>query len=165
MRWTLLRPRASKTAKVKPRVPWATLAVTAGALLIAAAPASRDLLIYDRDRIFSGEFWRMFTGHWVHLSLRHLLIDVCAFGIIGSIIEARQLPNFRRLCFFAPWLIGIASLQFAPEMQRYGGLSALVLSVFVFLAVQGLRYGGLSRIGSLTMLVLATAKLLFELNL
>jgi len=139
---------------MKARVPWLTFAVVAGALLVATGPAARDLLIYDRERILAGEFWRMFTGHWVHFSARHLLVDVTAFAVIGSVIEAKNLPNFSALYAFGPFFIGVASLVFDSDMRRYGGLSALALGAFVFLAIHGFRENG----------TLAIVKILYEIR-
>jgi rhomboid family GlyGly-CTERM serine protease len=145
------------------RIPWITFAAIAGALLVAASPALREALIYDREKILAGEFWRMFTGHWVHFSMRHLIVDVSAFAIIGLIVEAKRLPGFSCLCIGAPWLISGASLVFSPQMERYGGLSALALAAFVFLAVHHFREFGISRDLSFAMLALAGIKILFEI--
>jgi rhomboid family GlyGly-CTERM serine protease len=164
MRWDQLRFRATQAAKMKARVPWLTLAIAAGALLVAAVPAARDLLIYDRERILAGEFWRMFTGHWVHFSARHLLMDVTAFAVIGSVIEAKRLPNFPALCALGPFLISAASFVFDSDMQRYGGLSALALGAFVFVAIHGLRGNENLRLISTAMLALAIVKILYEIR-
>lgn len=145
------------------QVPSVTLAIVAGALLVASAPALQPFLIYDRDLIFAGEFWRMFTGHWVHLSTRHLILDVCSLAILGSLLETRNQPAFRNFILIAPWLISVASLIFAPDMQRYYGLSALATAAWTFLAAE-IYFEQKSPWIPLAMFAAAAAKILFELH-
>lgn len=142
------------------RVPVITLTIIAGALLIAGAPALQELLIYDRDQILAGEFWRLFTGHFVHLSREHLLWDIAAFAIIGALIEGSEMRGrFGLLCLIAPWLISIGSLLLEPQMYRYAGLSALGMAGLVLFA---LRQN--SRLLGVTLLTVAAAKITFELT-
>ena len=145
------------------QVPFVTLAAVTGALLLASAPALQPFLIYDRERIHAGELWRTFTGHWVHLSSRHLLFDVFAFGVIGWLAETNNRARFATLCLLAPVLISVTSLIFAPEMHRYCGLSALALAVWTFLATRNLVVRN-SRTIAIAMLAAAFAKILFELT-
>jgi rhomboid family GlyGly-CTERM serine protease len=142
------------------RVPVITLTIIAGALLIAGAPALQELLIYDREEILGGEFWRLFTAHFVHLSRGHLVWDVAVVAMIGAFIEGKEMRGrFGLLCLVAPWLISLGSLTFEPQMYRYAGLSALAMAALVFFA---LRQN--SRLVAVTSLALAAAKITFELT-
>jgi rhomboid family GlyGly-CTERM serine protease len=145
------------------RFPRVTFAVVAGALLVASAPALHTFLVYDRDKILAGELWRMFTGHWLHLSMRHLVLDVSAMGVIGWIIETRNHPRFGTLCLFAPWLISAISMTFNPNMHQYYGLSALAMAAWTFLASRNLITRSALAL-SITMLSAAFVKILFELT-
>ena len=46
------------------QMPWIFLILAVLALVIQLNPTWRDTLIYQRDEI--GQFWRLWTGHWVH---------------------------------------------------------------------------------------------------
>jgi rhomboid family GlyGly-CTERM serine protease len=141
------------------RVPVITLTIIAGAVLIAGAPALQELVVYDREKILGGEVWRLFTGHFVHLSWEHLIWDFAAFAMIGAVIEGKEMRRLGMLCFTAPWLISIGSLALEPQMYRYAGLSALAMAALVFFA---LRQN--SRLVGATILALAAAKITFELT-
>jgi rhomboid family GlyGly-CTERM serine protease len=145
------------------RFPHVTLAVVAGALLIASARALHPMLIYDRDKILADEFWRMFTGHWVHLSTRHLVLDVCAMALVGCLIERKDHTRFGILCIVGPFLISAVSLFAAPDMNRYYGLSSLAMAAWTFLASRNLMLRQ-SPLLSAVMLVVGAAKILFELS-
>lgn len=140
------------------KLPRITLAIIAGALFIAAAPALSGLLIYDRHKILTGELWRIFTGHFVHLSREHLLADLVAFALIGALIERKKLPRFGALCLIAPCLISATSFIIEPQMHRYAGLSALSMAAFIFFALHQ------NRGPAIVLLTLAAAKIMFELN-
>jgi len=119
-------------------LPCQTLLVVIAALFVAALPGLEPWLIYDRQAILSGEIWRLFTSHWVHLSARHLALDVISFAIVGGIIETRGLPRFGALILVAPWAMGVAMLVFDPAMAFCAGLSGLAIAATVFLALSGL---------------------------
>jgi rhomboid family GlyGly-CTERM serine protease len=142
------------------RVPKITLAIIGGSLLIAAAPAPSlgDLFIYDREKILSGELWRLFTGHFVHLSLAHLAWNIAAIAIVGWFIESKRLPDYGILCVFAPCLISATSLVLEPQMHRYAGLSALIMSALAFFALRQTN-----RATTTILSTLICAKIVFEL--
>ena len=144
-------------------IPKVTLLIVAGAVAVALFPQYAPWLIYDRSAILSGEFWRMFTGHWVHFSLRHLVYDVVPLGIVGWIIETRRLPRLGWFCAIAPWAISAVLLIFEPNMMFCGGLSGLATAAIVYLALWGLSDPAPWRwICAVTLLVLS-AKIAFEL--
>lgn len=120
------------------RIPVLTLLLIGGALAVAAVPGCTPWLVYDRPAILSGQVWRMFTGHWVHFSLRHLVYDMAPLGVAGWIIERRGLPGFGWLCALAPWAISAALLVLEPQMIICGGLSGLATAALVYLALCGL---------------------------
>jgi rhomboid family GlyGly-CTERM serine protease len=120
------------------RFPIFTLLMVGGAVVVALFPGCAPWLIYDRPAILSGEVWRMFTGHWVHFSLRHLVCDVAPLGMAGWIMETRGWPRFGWFCALAPWAISAMLLVFAPQMRLCGGLSGLATAVIVLLALCGL---------------------------
>jgi len=120
------------------RLPWKTLLTIAAAVMVAQFPGWSTWLVYDRSAILAGQVWRMFTGHWVHFSSSHLCYDSVALGIAGWIIETQKLPKFGWLCLLAPWFISAALLFLAPQMEIYGGLSALATAALVYLGLCGL---------------------------
>jgi rhomboid family GlyGly-CTERM serine protease len=130
--------RESKPLTSGRRVPLVTLLLVGGAVLVALFPGCAPWLMYDRRAIFSGEVWRLFTGHWVHFSLHHLVWDLAPLGVAGWIIETRGLPRFGWFCAIAPWAISAVLLVFEPQMDFCGGLSGLATAAMVYLALCGL---------------------------
>ena len=116
-----------------------TLAALLAAGLVFLLPGLQPLLIYDREAILGGEVWRLFTGHWVHFSARHLGFNLVVFGIAGMIVESRHDPRWRWLLVLAPWLIGLGLLGAEPRMSSYGGLSGVATAAVVYVALSGVK--------------------------
>jgi rhomboid family GlyGly-CTERM serine protease len=146
------------------RLPLITSLLVGGGVVIALFPGWSSWLVYDRSAILSGQIWRMFTGHWVHFSTSHLVYDLLALGIAGSIIETQRLPNFGWMCLLAPWFISAVLLCFEPQMKCFGGLSALATTVIVYLALFGLHDAGPWRWVCLAALLGITGKIIFEMT-
>jgi len=147
---------------MKTRLPVFTLVVASAAVIIAASPALQAMLVYDRPAILSGEFWRLFTGHWVHFSTRHLIYDTGAFAIAGWMIESRGHKNFGWLCLVSPLLIGISLLLFTPNLARFGGLSGMATAAVTYSALAGLDGERRWRRIGMIVLCLTAGKIIFE---
>jgi rhomboid family GlyGly-CTERM serine protease len=119
------------------RLPWLIAGVALAASLVAAVPALRANLIYDRPAVSEGQLWRLWTGHLVHFGWPHLVVDAGLLLIVGWFAE-RKYPVFTR------WALGLMPLfvsawlyWFDPQMSRYGGLSAVNLGLLLYVAAQG----------------------------
>ena len=77
-------------------LPWTYLVLSAVALIVQLNPAWRDALLYDRGAVARGEWWRLWTGHWVHFGWPHFVADAGLFLIMGWLLE-RTHPWFSRL--------------------------------------------------------------------
>ena len=116
---------ASAAARVKLPLASATLAL-ACLVLVLAPSALTDTLAYDRPAILSGQFWRLWTGHLVHFSLRHALADASVLFLLGLVLE--PLLGTRRLCIALAGgaaLISVGLLLCVPDLRQYRGASGL----------------------------------------
>ena len=116
--------------------------VTLDVVLLAAAVAgfgagAASALVYDRNRIISGELWRLITGNWVHFSKTHFAYDVLAFGIAGSWIELRGHRGFGLFCLLSAALVGLTVFLARPDLEIFGGLSGLATGATVLLCLHG----------------------------
>lgn len=119
------------------RLPWVYLTLGAVALVVQCAPAWRGSLIYDRAAIAHGEWWRLWTGHWVHFGWPHFVVDTGLFLIMGWTLERAHRCFALTALVAMPLFVSLALWWFDPGMERYGGLSALNLGLLLFLALQG----------------------------
>jgi rhomboid family GlyGly-CTERM serine protease len=96
-------------------------------LLAIAEPISSHWLMFDRDAINEGQIWRLFSGHFVHLSMSHLLGN--ALGIVLlAYIAGRSLNNLVGILLLA-WcvvVVGIGLYGYADYLDYYVGLSGVL---------------------------------------
>lgn len=117
----------------------ATLFIAAAAGLAFVWPGLADALIYQRAAILAGQEWRLWTGHLVHYSPSHLLLDLAVFLVAGGWLEWITPRLTRWFYLLAPPAISIALLWGDPTLERYAGLSGLATGVLVLLALVQLR--------------------------
>lgn len=119
------------------KIPWAFLVGTLAAIVIQLNGSWRGDLIYDRNAIAAGEWWRIWTGQLVHFGWPHFVADTGLFLILGRLLEW-QYPRLTRFALIVMPVVICATLYwFDPSTVRYGGLSAVNLGLLVFLACQG----------------------------
>lgn len=97
-----------------------------------AAPDWSSLLEFDRSAILGGEVWRLWTGHLVHYSAQHALIDL-ATALVAAIIAAQSFGARRvlaALALGAPF-ISLGLLLAAPQCLYYRGASGLAVLLAV----------------------------------
>lgn len=109
------------------------------AVLVALASASPGWLVLDRDALAAGQIWRLWTGHWVHFSVSHLLWNLAVLLAAGTWLERVRPGTLLKFALVAPPLIGFAILATEPGLKTYGGLSALATGAVVLLGLHQLR--------------------------
>ena len=147
------------------RLPAWTLAACAAGTAVFAWPALEAWLIYDRLAIGNGEWWRLVTGHLVHLSPSHLFMNLAALIVVGAIIERGRYRRVPELALTAALAIGLVLYLAQPSLRFYGGLSGLLTAAVAYVALNGLSDRGPWRWVCIAGVVLLTLKLACELAL
>jgi rhomboid family GlyGly-CTERM serine protease len=82
--------------------------------------------IWSREAIAAGEFWRLLTGHVVHLDLWHFAVN--GVGALALwIIFRKELPVRYVLWVFAGSLLAInIGLWYFSDLSDYAGLSGVL---------------------------------------
>lgn len=138
------------------------LLVGVPAILLQLAPATHGALLYDRAAILHGEWWRLWTGHWVHFSVSHLAWNLAVLLAAGAWLEHLQPGRLLRYLLIAAPVIGGILLIGEPAMQAYGGLSGLATGAVMLLALGQFARDGRNRAWWGTALALITLKLGFD---
>ena len=87
-------------------------------------PWSSRWLEFDRSLINQGQWWRLFTASWVHLSDNHLLGNTAGMALFAYI--AGPSLNNRLGIFLLAWcisVVGVGLYLYAGYLQRYVGMS------------------------------------------
>lgn len=118
------------------RAGWPALLITLVCLLLYLFPQFGDLLRWSRPAIAQGEWWRLFSGHFVHLGANHLFMNLLAL-LLAMYIFSDQLRPFHWLLMVSIGALSISIMlyQFSPQLQWYVGLSGLLHTLFIFAAL------------------------------
>lgn len=101
-----------------------------------------DALIYNRDNINNGQLWRLFTGHFVHTNLNHLLLNLAGLGMLWALHGDHYSHKSYGACFVICALVCSAGIYvFDPDMIRYVGLSGVLHGIFVWGAIKDIQKG------------------------
>lgn len=104
-------------------------------MLFQLHPGWRDGLIYNRELVRWGEWWRLWTGHFLHFGWPHFITDTGLFLILGRLLERTYPWSTRSALILMPLFISGAMYWFDPGLSRYAGLSALNLGLLLFYAL------------------------------
>ena len=129
-------------------------------LLELGGDEARMALAYNRAGLEAGEFWRLLTAHFVHLSLKHLLLNLAGLALVVWIVGHAFTWSQWLLVVLLSILSIDASFWFLdPELAWYVGISGLLNG---FLAA-GLVIGVADREPeSMVLAVIVLAKLTWE---
>jgi rhomboid family GlyGly-CTERM serine protease len=62
-------------------------------LPLAGGEAAERLLRYDRAGLAAGQWWRLLTGHLVHLDLRHALLNIMGLALMWALFARDYSPR------------------------------------------------------------------------
>jgi len=111
-------------------------------LLAAGGERTRQLLRYERAGLAHGQWWRLLSGHLVHLDLRHALLNCAGLSLMWALF-ARDYSPGRWLAVLAAAAAAIdAGLWFGDStVQWYVGSSGVLHGVLAAGALAHLRRG------------------------
>lgn len=85
---------------------------------------AREWLRFDRAGLEEGQFWRLVTGHLVHLGWRHLFLNLAGLGVMWRLFAAEY--SWRRwlwIVLASMVSIDLGLYAFSPGLNWYVGLS------------------------------------------
>jgi rhomboid family GlyGly-CTERM serine protease len=131
------------------------------ALAASVATLWPDAFLLTREGLANGEVWRLWTGHLVHASGAHFLIDVGA-GLV-LLFLARE---WKFLLWAAP-VASLAIFAVEPGLSGYCGLSGLLHGWTILAAarVAAEHRSGTARVCASLLAIGVLAKAAFEATL
>lgn len=122
--------------KVPPLVP---IALALGALCLVLGlfgDTGRLALRYERTGLQSGEWWRLFSAHFVHLGWAHTALNIVALLLLAAIFGpfVRALEGVIVIAV-AALAIDVGLYVIAAEIDWYVGLSGVLHGLFAAGAV------------------------------
>lgn len=106
--------------------------------LSAAAPWVNAPLQFSSALIEQGQWWRLYTAHFVHLNLHHGLMNVLGFWACCYFFhDVYRWPHFLVWLLVGPWVVGLAMWWLDASIPHYVGLSGLLYGWLMLAIVAG----------------------------
>jgi rhomboid family GlyGly-CTERM serine protease len=120
-----------------------------------------DLFEYARPQILQGEWWRLVSGHLVHLGWHHLVMNLLGFWLIWHLFLSKENPL--AYCIYRLPLLTIGTslglLLLSPEVVWYRGFSGILHGLLSLALLHQLRQ---QAVMNTLLLILLAAKLVWE---
>lgn len=116
-------------------------------LLALSEAVTSPWLEFDRMAIADGQWWRLLSAHIVHLSITHALGNSGGLLVLAWLL--RNDVSDLRLGLLFLWcalVVGGGLYWFAPDLQRYAGLSGVLHGVLLVAPFSTRAYGYWSRL-------------------
>lgn len=99
--------------------------------VLAAELLSLGGLLEYRRPLLASEPWRLWTGHFVHLSLVHAMLNGVALLLLDRLFAERlRTSEFWLLLGAGPVLVSLLLWVALPELQWYRGLSGTLHAIY-----------------------------------
>ncbi|MRI31652.1 rhombosortase [Endozoicomonas sp. OPT23] len=118
----------------------------------------QDFLAFSRSGLAGGDWWRLITPHFVHLSWQHLAMNSLVLVAFAGLYGSEQRLTLLLLLFLS--LTVSAGLWFNnPGIERYVGFSGVLTGLMVVGAVMTFQKDKLVNLG---VLLIILGKVVFE---
>ena len=100
-----------------------------------------DLLIYNRNLVTSGEYWRLISGHFFHSNGNHFMLNGAAVLLLWALHGQYYNYNNYLLVFMTSAIVcGLGIHWFSLDIALYVGLSGVLHGFFVWGALMDIKH-------------------------
>jgi membrane associated rhomboid family serine protease len=142
----------SRGGQPPPYLTYALIGITAVVSIAAFEPRSGlfELLALDKFRLAQGEYWRLWTVTLLHGGYLHLLFNMYALYLAGSLVEQLYGPRLFLLMYLLAAAAGsVGSFLFGGDAPSVGASGAIFGLFGVLLAVSRTHHPVLDRRGQM----------------
>ena len=114
---------------------WIAVAAMLAIMIILQLFDVRDLR-YQRDWLSTGEYWRLFSAHWVHVNWIHFILNAAGLLLCMAIASPRWLIG-QWIVYNLVLTLGISVLFSLrnPQLGWYAGYSGVLFGIYLLAAV------------------------------
>lgn len=107
-------------------------AVIGFSILLVIFQFFQDDLVFSRNDINHGQWWRIITGNLVHSNYPHLALNLTGLWILGYLfLDSLKTKTFIISIVFLCLIVGIGLYLYTPDIQKYYGFSGALYGLFL----------------------------------
>lgn len=105
-------------------------------IVLFIAQFAQQELVFFREKIESGQWWRLFSGNLTHSNFSHLALNISSLILLVFLFfDTLKTKTFIFSSIFLSIVIGIGLYLFNPELQKYFGFSGVLYGLFLIAAI------------------------------
>lgn len=131
-------------------------------LLLLFLQFFQDDLVFKRDNINQGQWWRLITGNLVHTNLPHLGMNLAGLWISAFLFAGYiSVKSYIFSLLFLIIGVGLGIYFFSPALMWYAGISGALYGLFLIGAVYAILHK--DYITGVPLLILIPAKIIWDM--
>jgi len=96
----------------------------------------KNEIVFDRDAINLGQWWKIISGNFTHSNIPHLLLNLAGIWILGLLfIDKLRSRTFIFSILFLSIVVGLGLYFFNHELNQYYGFSGVLYGLYFVAAV------------------------------
>lgn len=116
------------TKSVKPLIQ----AILVLSIILFASQFFQSELVFHRDHIEHGQWWRIVSGNLTHSNYPHLLLNLASLWIYGFLfIDSSRIKSFISSALFLSIFVGGCLYFFNPDLFKYYGFSGVLYGLYI----------------------------------
>jgi len=116
------------TKSLKPLI----LGILVLSIIVLVAQLFQSDLVFYRDNINTGQWWRIISGNFVHSNYPHLFMNLAGLWVFGFLfIDSLSLKTFLTSILLLSFSVGFGLYFFDLNLQKYYGFSGILYGLFL----------------------------------
>lgn len=100
-----------------------------------------DFLIYNRDLVSQGEYWRLISGHFLHTNGNHFMLNAAAVVLLWALHgQYYNHKNYLIIFLTSAMVCGLGIHYYSLDISLYVGLSGVLHGFFVWGALMDIKH-------------------------
>ncbi len=100
-----------------------------------------DQLIYNRNAVMTGEYWRLITGHFFHSNGNHFMLNAAAVALLWALHgQNYRHKNYLMVFLVSAIICSLGMYWFSGHIVLYVGLSGVLHGFFVWGALMDIKH-------------------------
>ena len=100
-----------------------------------------NLLIYNRELIANGEYWRFLSGHFLHSNGNHFMLNTAAVTLLWALHgQYYTYKNYPFIFVSSAMVCGLAMFWLSQDIALYVGLSGVLHGFFLWGALMDIKH-------------------------
>lgn len=132
------------------------------ALTLTALQWFQEDLLFQRNLINNGEWWRIITGNFVHNNYPHLFMNLSGLFLLGLLLhESFPVKLYLIATALLSGIVGFGLYFYVPRLDMYVGFSGVLYGLYFLGAATAIKHA--DRVTGVGIIIIILGKLIWDI--